>query len=72
MCLARVYAAGAALVKQHHCEFVMLDECLSSLDEVNRANCLHVIREHLFDKLVLIVDHEIAESCYDDEFLIEH
>ena len=59
-------ALTLALNKHFNFPFIMLDECMSSLDQDNREKCLEIIKKHAKDKLILNVCHETIEGYYDN------
>lgn len=45
---------------------LLLDECVSSLDEDNADNVFSVIKENNKNKLVIVVAHQIVKGLFDD------
>jgi DNA repair exonuclease SbcCD ATPase subunit len=44
---------------------IILDECVSSLDQGNADNVFHGIKEHCKDKLVILIAHQIITGGFD-------
>jgi len=47
------------------CPFIMLDECISSLDATLRTKCCKVLKKWLISKTILTVLHETVEGDFD-------
>ncbi|AYV85898.1 MAG: DNA double-stranded break repair ATPase [Solivirus sp.] len=58
-------ALTIAFSKLSKSKFMLLDECLSCLDNDSKEKALRVIREYVQDKTVLIVNHDSVEAPYD-------
>ena len=63
-------ALTLALNKHFNFPFIMLDECMSSLDQDNREKCLEIIKKYAKDKLILNVCHETIEGYYDNIIVV--
>ena len=58
-------AMTIALARISSIPFVLLDECLSSLDADLRERCLQVIREMLNNKTIIDIEHFVVEGLFD-------
>lgn len=51
-------------IKQN--KFLLLDECMASLDGVNREKCLKALKKYLGNQIVVNICHETIEGYYDN------
>ncbi len=59
-------ALTLALSRLSNCPFLLLDECLASLDANLKETCLKIIRKYLSpNKTVILVCHDINEGSFD-------
>ena len=63
-------ALTLALNKHFNFPFIMLDECMSSLDQHNRKKCLEIIKKHAHDKIIINICHETIEGYYDNIIMV--
>lgn len=58
-------AITIALAYIKNVKFLLLDECMASLDGANREKCLRVFKKYVSNKKVLNICHETIEGYYD-------
>ena len=59
-------ALALTISKIQNTKFLMLDECMSSLDSENRQKCLDIIKRYSDEKIILNICHETTEGYYDE------
>ena len=59
-------AMALTISKIQNTKFLMLDECMSSLDSDSRQRCLEIIKKYSNDKIILNICHETIEGYYDE------
>nr|QBK85287.1 MAG: chromosome segregation ATPase [Iridovirus LCIVAC01] len=60
-----ILAFTLALAEMDNSPIVMLDECISSLDQGLANTVLQILRENYRDKLVIVVAHQIVKGLFD-------
>jgi len=58
-------AITIALAYIKNVKFLLLDECMASLDGLNREKCLRVFKKYVSNKIVINICHETIEGYYD-------
>lgn len=61
-----ILAFTLALAEMDNSPIVMLDECISSLDQGLANTVLQILRENYRDKLVIVVAHQIVKGLFDE------
>lgn len=49
-----------------HSNLLLLDECMASLDTINKEKCRKAIKKYAHDKIVINICHEDTEGFYDE------
>lgn len=52
--------------------FILLDECMSSLDDDMQSRCFDVIRKYLPNRTILNICHSIENGLHDNQINIKH
>lgn len=64
-------AMTIAMNKIMNSKIIILDECMSSMDEALRVKAIESIRKHLSDKIVLNVCHGMVSGYYDQVTILD-
>jgi chromosome segregation ATPase len=60
-----VLAYTLALVEMNNSPIILLDECVSSLDQKSANNVFEFLKTHCSDKLVILVAHQVVQGIFD-------
>jgi ABC-type transport system involved in cytochrome bd biosynthesis fused ATPase/permease subunit len=60
-----VLAYVLALTELNYSPFILLDECVSSLDQDSASIIFQFLKSHCNDKLVILVAHQMIQGVFD-------